>query len=267
MPIVVREGGSTQVNRRAQLICAWCGPLCALLFLVGAVFLGQFVPPLVAPGDTAAEVARKFAEHTDQIRIGALITIISMSLVGPWGVSVAAQTRRTEGNFPILTYVQIICVAVGTCVVVLMSMFWATAAFRPDVYSDETVMVLNDIAYFLFLFTWAPFSIWALAVALSIFLDPATEPVFPRWVGYLCLWVALLFVPAGLMAFFKTGPFAWNGLMALYVPVGIFFVWLAVLTTYTIKNINRGFSHDPGRGREAAPDVVSAALPHTLVEA
>jgi hypothetical protein len=252
------------VNRKAQLICAWCGPLCALLFALGAVFLGRFIPPLVAPGDSAHEVARKFAEHTDQIRIGALVTIISMSLVGPWGVSIAAQIRRTEGGFPILTYVQIICVAVGTTVVVLMSMFWACAAFRPGVYSDETVMVLNDIAYFLFLFTWAPFSIWALAVALAIFLDPNERPVYPRYVAYTSLWVAVLFVPAGLMAFFKTGPFAWNGLMALYIPVGIFFVWLAVLTTETLKNINRGHAHDPG-GR-AAPAVVTRAPEPTLLE-
>jgi hypothetical protein len=230
-------------NRRAQLICAWCGPLCAALFALGAVFLGQFIPPLVGPNEGAAEVARKWAEHTDAIRIGATITVISMSLVAPWGVSVAAQTRRTEGSFPILTYVQLMCVAIGTTVVVLMSMFWCVAAFRPDTYSAETVQVLNDIAYFLFLFTWTPFTIWALAVALAIFLDPNDEPVFPRYVAYVSLWTAVLFVGASGMAFFKTGPFAWNGVMALYVPVGVFFIWLAVLTFNTIKNINRGFAH------------------------
>jgi hypothetical protein len=39
--------------------------------------------------------------------------------------------------------------------------------------------------------------------------------------------------------------FAWNGILALYIPVGIFFVWLAVMTFYTIKNINAGAYHDP----------------------
>jgi hypothetical protein len=248
------------VNRKAQLICVACGPLCA----IGAVFLAQFIPPLVDPQNGAHTVATKFAEHTDRIRIGALISVISMSLVGPWGVTVAAQTRRTEGDFPILTYVQLICVAVGTCVVVLMCTFWACAAFRPGVYTDQTVMVLNDVAYFLFLFTWAPFAIWALAIALAIFLDPSEVPVYPRYVAYVCLWVAVLFVPAGLMAFFKSGPFAWNGVMALYVPVGIFFVWLAVLTYETVKNINRGFVFTLRR-TSASPGAVQA--PTTLVEA
>jgi hypothetical protein len=228
------------MNRKAQLICVWCGPVCAVLFAIGAVFLGQFIPPLVSPSDGAAEVARKFAEHTGAIRVGAMICVISMSLVGPWGAVVAAQFRRIEGRFPVLSYVQLVCVAVGTAVIVLMSMFWAVAAFRPESYSHETVMVLNDIAYFLFLFTWTPFVIWALAIALAIFTDNNKVPVYPRYVGYVSLWTALLFCGAAGMEYFKTGPFAWNGVGALYIPVGVFFVWLAALTVETVKNINRG---------------------------
>ncbi|CDO90183.1 hypothetical protein AWC29_26915 [Mycobacterium triplex] len=48
--------------------------------------------------------------------------------------------------------------------------------------------------------------------------------------------------------------FAWNGLMALYIPVGIFFVWLAVMTFYTIKNVNAGaYHHDPQTGDTVDP--------------
>src|ERR1700739_2986426 len=100
------------MNKKMQLICVWCGPVCAILFAIGAVFLGQFIPPLVAPSDGAAEVARKFADHTGAIRVGAMLCVISMSLLAPWGAVLAAQTRRTEGRFPVLTYVQLVCVAV-----------------------------------------------------------------------------------------------------------------------------------------------------------
>lgn len=241
------------MNRKTQRICVWAGPLCAVVFAVGAVAVGQFIPPLVAPSDAADEVARKFAENTGSIRVGAMLTVISMSLVGPWGVTIAAQTRRTEGNFPILTYVQLICVAVGTTVVVLMSMFWAVAAFRPEEYSPETVMVLNDLAYFLLLFTWTPFTIWAAAVAMAIFMDPSPEPVYPRYVGYVSAWTAFLFCGAAGMEYFKTGPLAWDGVIALYIPVGVFFVWLAVLTKETLGNINKGWVHDGVPGGEHVP--------------
>jgi hypothetical protein len=85
------------MNRRAQLICVWSGPLLTVLFIIGAVLLGRFIPPLTAPSDTAQMIAAKVAEYGTRIRLGALITIISMSLVAPWGVTVAVQTRRKEG--------------------------------------------------------------------------------------------------------------------------------------------------------------------------
>lgn len=107
------------MNRRAQLVCAWSGPLLAVLFLIGAVLLGHFIPPWVRPHYSAEHVWRIYAQHHTRILLGAFVSIISMSLVAPWGVSIAAQTRRKEGDFPVLSYVQLMCVAVGTTVVVL----------------------------------------------------------------------------------------------------------------------------------------------------
>jgi hypothetical protein len=254
------------VNRRAQLICVWTGPVLTVLFIVGAVLLGRFIPPWAHPSNDPGEVAAIFTEHAERIRLGALITIISMSLIAPWGVAIAAQTRRTEGDFPVLTYLQLMCVAVGTAIVVLMSMFWAVATFRP--YDPEIVQLCNDIAYFLFLFTWPPFSVWVISIALSIFLDPSEQRVYPRWAAYLNLWVGLLFVPAGLMAFFKHGAFSWSGMMALYVPVIAFFIWLVTMTVLTIRNIRQGAVYEPawssngaGAVRGLAPGPSPSARP------
>lgn len=144
-------------------------------------------------------------------------------------------------------------------------MMWATAAFRPHEYSPQTVMTLNDVAYFLFLFTWAPFSIWTAAVALSILLDTSGAPVYPRWAAWLSVWTAILFVPAGLMAFFKHGAFSWAGLMTLYVPVAIFFVWLAAMTWLTIQNIRRGAFHVAAHEAGAAATAVPAGAVTALV--
>jgi len=228
------------VNRRAQLICLSTGPVLTILFAIGAVWLGQFIPPAVHPSDSAQEVARHFADHADRIRLGAFLTIISMSLIAPFGVAIAVQFRRTEGRFPVWTCVQIASAAIATTIVVFMAMFWAVAAFRPGDYEPDTVRVLNDVAYFVFLFTWPPFSVWVLAVAMAIFQDETARPAYPRWAAYLNIWVAVLFVPAGLMAFFKHGAFSWAGLATLYIPVGIFFVWLAAMAVLTLRNINRG---------------------------
>jgi hypothetical protein len=51
----------------------------------------------------------------------------------------------------------------------------------------------------------------------------------------LSLWDALLLVPDGLMAFFKVGPFAWDGIMAFYIPLTVFFVWLVGMTVVMFR--------------------------------
>jgi hypothetical protein len=49
--------------------------------------------------------------------------------------------------------------------------------------------------------------------------------------------VAFVEAPATLVIFFKTGPLAYNGLIALWVVVGDFFVWVMVMTVLTLKVI------------------------------
>jgi hypothetical protein len=49
----------------------------------------------------------------------------------------------------------------------------------------------------------------------------------------------VLYVPGACLAFFQHGAFAWNGLLAFYVPVAAFFIWLVVMTVLTLRSINR----------------------------
>jgi hypothetical protein len=71
--------------------------------------------------------------------------------------------------------------------------------------------------------------------AAAIFGDTRPHPLFPRWSAYLSLWNALLLVPGGLMAFFKIGPFAWDGIFAFYIPLLVFFVWLISMTVLMLR--------------------------------
>jgi hypothetical protein len=41
--------------------------------------------------------------------------------------------------------------------------------------------------------------------------------------------VAVLFIPGGLLTFFKTGPFAWSGVFVYWVPLVVFFSWYLVM--------------------------------------
>jgi hypothetical protein len=219
------------------------------LFVIGWIPMAKFFPPVDASASARA-IARFYRSDLDRIRIGLFICSLGMPLVAPYGAAIAMQLRRTEEDTPILTVVQLILIAVATVVTVLTMMTWALAAFRPTDMSPDITRTLNDAGWFLFLFTWAPFSLWYIVIGVSILTDHNAVPIYPRWAGYLNFWVAVLSVTAGLMMFFKTGPFAFNGLIALYMPLTIFLGWIVAMSTLTIRAI---------RLQAASPTVEHAA--------
>ena len=85
------------------------------------------------------------------------------------------------------------------------------------------------------LFTWAPFAAWFTLIATTLFSDKSETPLYPRWVAYLNLWCGLLGAPGGLIVFFKSGPFAYDGLIGFYIPFGVFTLWIVVMTVQMLK--------------------------------
>jgi hypothetical protein len=230
---------------RKQLLCTWSGPLAVVLFVLGWVPLAGYLPP-VAPSASAAEVAEFYRSNTNMIRIGLFVCSIGMPLVAPFGAAIAVQLRRTEGKYPIYTYVQLILIGVATVVTVFTMMVWAVAAFRPDDVSPEITRTLNDAGWFLFLFTWAPFSLWYVVIGLAILGDRSPRPVYPRWAAYVSFWVAFLSIAAGLMLFFKAGPFAFDGLVTLYMPLVIFLGWIIIMSKLTLTAIRTQAAENAG---------------------
>lgn len=226
------------MNPTTMRLATWAGPALTVLFFIGLVLLAQFIPP-PHPADSAERIRQFYLDNVNGIRIGMVFVMIAVGLIAPWGVAISVWTRRTETAFPVLTYIQLTCIAVGTMVGVLIALVWGAAAFRPDDVSPDVTRTLNDLGWFFFLFDWPPFVIWFLAVALGIFLDKSETPAFPRWSGYLTLWVTILTLPAGAMIFFKTGPFAYNGLIAMYIPLAVFFVWIVVMSVLMLQAIRR----------------------------
>ena len=151
-------------------LCLWTGPVLCAMFAIAMVPLTGFIPP-PSPEASAQEIARMFSDDADSIRIGLAIGISAMALIAPFGIGVASMLRGSESGTPVLTYLQIACVAIGTSVAVIMCLVWGTAAFRPDELAPDTTRMLNDLAWFFFLFSFAPFSVWLVAVGLAIITD------------------------------------------------------------------------------------------------
>jgi hypothetical protein len=209
-------------------LCAWTGPFAVILSLLGMVIIGGYIPA-TNPAASGAEIARFYTDNLGSVRIGMIISMIGFTLFIPFGIGIAMQTRRIEQT-PVMTYVQIASVAVSALEGVMATCIWLTAAFRPDEINPELTRALHDMGWIVFLVDVPPFSVWMIAIGIAILRDRGAIPLFPRWLGFFNFWVALLILPALLLPFFKSGPFAYSGILALYLPFGAFFTWMVVMT-------------------------------------
>jgi hypothetical protein len=216
------------VNAKAQRLCAWCGPIWIVLFFVGFWVIAGFIPP-PHPGSSADEVAAFFRTHANPIRAGLLVTMYAGAMCVPWVAAISVQLKRIEGRFSPLCYAQLALGASLPFEFVVPIYCWETAAYRPG-RSPEIVQTLNDLGWLPF--TGLVFTIFfqAIVIGVAVLMDKRARPVFPRWFGYASLVAAVLFFPAGLDVFFTTGPLAWDGLIAWWLLVVAFFVWVIALS-------------------------------------
>jgi drug/metabolite transporter (DMT)-like permease len=230
------------MNLRTQRLAVWTGPLTCLLFAVGLIGLAQFVPP---PHTDASldEVVSLYADHTERLRAGLVLMMIGAGFIASWGSAITTQLKRIEGAHSPMTWTNLACTAANVMVVTVPVMIMIAASFRPD-RNPEITQALNDLAWIMFVMVFPPVMVQELAIAAAVFAHPG-QKVFPRWVGYFNVWCALLLVPAVLLPFFKTGPFAWHGILEFWLAGVVFFGWIVVMTVATIGAINRQAAQEP----------------------
>lgn len=235
------------VNHRLQLICVWSAPVFVVVYGTFMLNVAGFIPP-ISPLLTPEQLGELFAHDRFRIRLGQIGMMVTSTLLFPYFAVISAQIRRIElarpGNSPVLAPMQF---GAGTLLVVyfqLCSMVWLIASYREDL-DIGTLRLLNDGAWLMFVMVFAGYVLQLLCVAIAGFADKSADPVWPRWAAYLNLWVAIGPPFGGIAVFFKTGPFAWNGVLGFYLPVGVFLIWLVAMTTLMHKGIKRQASAVP----------------------
>jgi len=225
-------------NPTLNLLCVWAGPGFVVLYSIGILAAGM-VPPN-PPTSTASEIVSHYTSDATGLRIGCILMATGAALIAPWAVAIAMQIRRSELGSPVLTYSALASaffVAIDASVIPTL---WALATFRAGQIAPDITLTLNDAGWFLFMFPWQlGGGIWFIAVALSILTAPAWNRVYPRWIGWLSLWFCLLTIGDSLVAFFKAGPFAYNGIFTFYLPFTILLAWVVILTWATAHAVNR----------------------------
>ena len=218
-----------------QRICAYSGIICVLLFLGGLVAAG-FLPPL-SPSMSAAQVAAHYQAHTTGIRFGAGLIFLSSTFYVWFTAVISGQTRRIPGVHPTVINAVLAGGAFACLTFLVPALLFVVTAFRPDRSPDATLL-LNDRSWIILVMPFIPFMAQFFAFAFAILSDPRPQPLFPRWLAYFNVWAELMFTPALILPFFKSGPFAWNGVFVFWIPAAVFGAVFIVNTIWLLKAIN-----------------------------
>ena len=223
-------------NISSQLLCVWASPASTLCWLIGFLWLAGFAPPL-SPNAPAVEIANYYRDHATAIRIGLCLTMLGAALIGPFVAAISTQMKRIEGEHSPLANTQLGLGMLMVLLFVIPCFLLGTAAFRPE-RDPELILLLNDAGWLPFVGAFQCTFIQLLAIAACIFKDKE-QRVFPRWLAYFNVWVALLLWPAGFVLFFRTGPFAWDGVLAFWLVLVVFCSWFLLMFWEVRKAILR----------------------------
>jgi hypothetical protein len=116
-------------------------------------------------------------------------------------------------------------------------LLWIANTWRSQERSAELIYMINDIAWLQFIGGLSLIMPFFVTVAITALHDKSAHPTFPRWVAFVSAMTFILFLPDQMLFFFKTGPFAWNGLFAFWVPLSVFCGWFILLAYLMRRSI------------------------------
>jgi hypothetical protein len=218
-----------------QLLCAHSALVFAALLALGIFGIAGWMP-LIPPGMSAVDLAMEFEQNRWRIRLG--MSVLAFAAVFWWTMSaaIAMQMKRIEGDSHPLTYVQMAASCGTVLIALLAAYFWLVAAYREET-SPANIQLLSDFAWLTFVGFYPPGFIQNMSLGWCILSDRSATPVYPRWVGYATIWVAILFLPGALLPFFHGGPFSWNGIIGFWLVAIAFFGWIVMIWRMTVRAI------------------------------
>ncbi len=234
-----------------QRVGAWSGTVMILLYGTCFSGLARLFPPL-SPTSSATEIAEFLTDHKIWVRLGIAGGLLSAVLALPFLAAICLRIRRVEGRWGMLSITQLFAATIFVPALLFPLIILAAAAFRPEGRPPEITQALDDIFWLWFIGIVGTLVMQNVTLAIAAFVDSTSPATFPRWYGYLNLWVATLSMPGALVVVFNDGPLAWNGVFAFYIPGFVLVAWIFVTTSVLLKSV---------RAEQDAGDVAVPARP------
>lgn len=220
---------------RLYRLSVWCGAVVLVAFIIAFAVVGKINPP---PSPTAD--AQQIAAFLTGNRTGILAAVVIMGICAPlfypFAVVTSLQINRIEGGWGLLSMIQLTTAVVAPTGWLYPMAVLATAAYRPD-RDPDLMLLLSDQFWLTYVGVAVIFVVNVGVIGLATIVDRRPEPVFPRWFGYLNFALAAILLPGVFVYVSSDGPFAWNGLFAMWLPAFAFLIWKVAMLVVLFRAV------------------------------
>jgi hypothetical protein len=231
---------SATAKRQVDAVCAWGGYGYIVILVIAFGLVAGFLPPH-RPSWDAAQIADIYRDAPNRIRAGMVLLMIGTFCCLPFTAVLCRTIARIEGGPGPLTYA-VLMGGIGNAVLTFYpAIFWLVAAYRPD-RPDALIYLMNDLGWLQLIGGATLFWTMPICTGIASLCDGSPDPVFPRWSGYTSIFLFLCLVPDQLLFFFHSGPFAWNGLFGIWLPLISFAAWFFMTSALMLRAIGRGIA-------------------------
>ncbi len=227
-----------QENIRSQKAGLYCTFVFVALTVVGWLGIAHFWAP--APADIGLEATKIWFTETYQWQtiLGCTIFYIGAGLLTPGSIQFAIMLAKIEGKWPLWSITTGVCGIFISLIIFFNCCAWIVVAYRPE-FGADVIQAWYDWSWFAFLLGWIYLAIEMVATGIVELMDEREVPMIPRWFTWATFAGAASLITAAGPAFFKSGPFAYHGLLAFYLPVFVWGTYLVGTTFFMLKELDR----------------------------
>lgn len=205
-----------------------------VLVVIGFLIVTPTPPDLDAPVD---EWTAYYTDDQGAIRAGLVLVALSLFFF-VWFLGTLASALRIATGNPRLPSIAFAGGILATAALFVLVSLVAAAAYRPDEVSPELTRALNDVG----LMTGLPAIAGLLALFGATSLVILRTTLLPAWLGWLAGIAAVAQLLSLGILFAKTGAFAADGVLGLWVPFGLgiaTILALSIVLVQTAEELNR----------------------------
>jgi hypothetical protein len=223
---------------RIHKFVGWTGWMLLVGYTISWGILGHNIPP-PDPSWSATELVQNYyVKYKSNIMIGESLAAFFGLLYLPWTCLITIHMRRREKE-PLLAYINLAGGLLNAWVLAFCPAIWIYAAESAGTVDPEITKTLHFVGWYIYDTTYMVASLQGFAIGAFALTYQDSPVLFPRWAGWVAIFMAVSFFSLTAMPFFKTGPIALNGWLSFHIVFLSFFVFCITFTIYILREAAR----------------------------